>query len=68
MVGAILRQTSDYVNSAALAGGSKRPETPDDEHIEAGLVLMLFEGEDFTPRPPPSRRGRTGEATPSSSA
>lgn len=101
MVGATLRQVSDYVNSAALAGGFKRPEThvtrtpmvldesglkqlseelmafyeraraiaeeserrvadaPHDERIDAGLVLMLFEGEDFAPRPVPSRRRRT---------
>jgi DNA-binding transcriptional ArsR family regulator len=93
VVGAILRQVSDYVNSAALAGGFKAPEThvtftpmvldetgfsrlskelmafyenaraiaeeserrvansPDDERIDAGLVLMLFEGQDFAPRP-----------------
>jgi DNA-binding transcriptional ArsR family regulator len=101
MVGAILQQVSDYVNSAALTGGFERPEThvtrtpmvldetgfkqlskelmtfydraraiaeaseqrvaaaPHDDHIDAGLVLMLFEGQDFEPMPVPPRRRRT---------
>jgi DNA-binding transcriptional ArsR family regulator len=104
MIAAILRQVSDYVNSAALAGGFRRPEvhvtrtpmvldekgfkqlskemmsfyeraraiaeeserrvtkTHDEDRIDAGMVLMLFEGLDFAPMPVPKRRRGTSTA------